>query len=108
MRFGVHCRLWTKAWTSADLDLLDHAKELGFAALEISLGNLESIEPSKIRTRAEKVGIEVISALGLSKEYALATPDAVTRRRTVEFLKTARQRLDGADSRPEYGLAAGE
>jgi D-psicose/D-tagatose/L-ribulose 3-epimerase len=89
MRFGVHCRLWTRAWTSADLDLLEHAKELGFAALEISLGNLENIEPPKIRARAEKVGIEVISALGLSREYALETPDADTRRRTVEFLKTA-------------------
>ncbi len=89
MRFGVHCRLWTRAWTSADLDLLDHAKEMGFAALEISLGNLKSIEPPKIRTRAEKVGIEVISALGLSREYALATPNAETRRRTVEFLKAA-------------------
>lgn len=93
MRFGVHCRLWTKAWTSADLDLLDHAKELGFAALEISLGNLKNIDPPKIRMRAEKVGIEVISALGLSKEYALATPDADTRWRTVEFLKTAVSQL---------------
>ncbi len=89
MRFGVHCRLWTKAWTSADLDLLDHAKELGFAALEISLGNLDHIDPPKIRTRAEKVGIEVVSALGLSREYALATADADTRRRTVEFLTAA-------------------
>ncbi len=89
MRFGVHCRLWTKAWTSADLDMLDHAKGLGFAALEISLGNLANIEPPKIRARAEKVGIEVISALGLPKEYSLATPEADTRRRTVEFLKTA-------------------
>ncbi len=89
MQFGVHCRLWTKFWTTADLDMLDHAKEIGFSALEISLGNLAHIEPAKIRARAEKVGIEVISALALSKEYDLVSGEAATRRRSVEFLKAA-------------------
>lgn len=89
MRFGVHCRLWTTGWTSADLDLLDHARELGFAALEINLGNLANIDPPKIRARAEKVNIEVIGAMSLSKDHALATPDRDARQQSIEYLKAA-------------------
>ena len=93
MRFGVHCRLWTTGWTNADLHLLDHAKELGFSALEISMGNLDNIDPPSIRARAEKAGIEIIGAMALGKDHALATPDREMRRRSIEYLKAAAQAL---------------
>ena len=89
MRFGVHCRLWTTGWTNNDLDLIDHAKELGFSAFEVSMVNLDAIDPHKIRTRAEKTGMEIVGTISLRSDYALATPDQATRARTVEFLKTA-------------------
>ena len=89
MRFGVHCRLWTTGWTNADLHLLDHARQLGFSALEINMGNLANIDPPRIRARAEKVGIEVIGAMALSKDHELATPDPAARRRSIEYLKAA-------------------
>ncbi|MBI4574352.1 MAG: hypothetical protein HY713_13835 [candidate division NC10 bacterium] len=34
MRLGIHCRLWTTGWSSANLDLIDHAKALGFSVFE--------------------------------------------------------------------------
>lgn len=89
MRFGVHCRLWTTGWTNADLDLIDHAKALGYSAFEISLLNLDGIDPSRIRQRAEAAGIEAVGTIGLAQDKALATPDRVLRERTVAHLKAA-------------------
>ncbi len=89
MRFGVHCRLWTTGWSNADLDLIDHAKALGYSAFEISLLNLDGIDPSRIRQRAEATDIQVVGTIGLAQDKALATPDRGLRERTAAYLKAA-------------------
>jgi len=89
MRFGVHCRLWTTGWTSANLDLIDRAKALGFDVFEISLLNLAAVDPVAIRRRAEAAEIAIIGTMGLPKDKGLATPDPAVRRDTVTFLKAA-------------------
>lgn len=89
MRFGVHSRLWTTAWSNTDLDLIDHAKALGYSVLEISLLNLAGIDAPAIRRRAERAGIELIATTGLTPDKSLATPDRAMRERTVAYLKAA-------------------
>ena len=92
MRFGVHCRLWTAGWTSANLDLIDRAKGLGFDVFEISLLNLAAVDPVAIRRRAEAAGIDILGTMGLPKDRTLATPDRAVREQTVAFLKAAVER----------------
>jgi D-psicose/D-tagatose/L-ribulose 3-epimerase len=89
MRIGIHCRLWTTSWTNANLDLIDHAKALGFSVFEVSLVNLAGVDPVAIRRRAEAAGIELFGTMGLPKDKGLATPDRTVREKTVVFLKTA-------------------
>jgi len=89
MRFGVHCRLWTTGWSNANLDLIEHAKTLGFSAFEISLVNLAGIDPACIRQRAEAAGIEVVGGIGLPQDKALATADQALREQTIAYLKAA-------------------
>ena len=89
MRFGVHCRLWTTGWSNANLDLIEHAKSIGFSAIEISLINLAGIDPPRIRQRAEAAGIEVAGGIGLPQDKALATPDRALREQTIAYLKAA-------------------
>ena len=89
MRFGVHCRLWTTGWNSTHLDLIDRARSLGFSIFEISLLNLEAVDPVAIRRRAEAVGIDLIGTMGLPRDKGLATADRATREKTVAFLKAA-------------------
>lgn len=89
MRFGVHCRLWTTGWTNSDLHLIDHARGLGFSAFEISLVNLEPIDPPSIRARAESAGIEIVGTMALSKDRVLASPDSAMRARAIQHLKRA-------------------
>jgi len=92
MRFGVHCRLWTTGWTSANLDLIDRARALGFDVFEIPLLNLAAVEPVAIRRRAEAAGIAIIGTMGLPRDKGLATADAAVRQDTVAFLKAAAER----------------
>ncbi len=89
MRFGVHCRLWTVGWSHADLDLLDRARGFGFSVFEVGLINLPAVDPTAIRRRAESVGIDLITTIGLPKDMGLATPDRSVRSHTVSFLKAA-------------------
>lgn len=104
MRYGVHCRLWTTGWTNANLDLIDHAKALGYSAFEISLLNLNGIDPSRIRQRAEASDIEVVGAVGQAQDKALATPDRVLRERTVAYLKAAVEAVREMGSRLLGGM----
>ena len=89
MRFGVHSRLWTTAWSNANLDLIDRAKALGYSVLEISLLNLAGVDARAIRKRAEGAGLEVIATTGLTPDKSLATADRAMRQRTVVYLKAA-------------------
>lgn len=89
MRFGIHCRLWTTGWSNANLDLIDHARALGFSVFEVTLVNLAAVDPVAIRRRAETTGMELYGTMGLPKDKGLATTDRATREQTVAFLKAA-------------------
>lgn len=89
MRFGIHCRLWTTGWSNANIDLIDHARALGFSVFEVTLVNLAAVDPVAIRRRAEAAGMELYGTMGLPKDKGLATPDRATREQTVAFLKAA-------------------
>ena len=89
MRFGVHCRLWTTGWSNANIDLIDHARALGFSVFEVTLVNLAAVDPVAVRRRAEAAGMELYGTMGLPKDKGLATEDRATREQTVAFLKVA-------------------
>jgi D-psicose/D-tagatose/L-ribulose 3-epimerase len=89
MRFGIHCRLWTTGWSNANLDLIDHARALGFSVFEVTLVNLAAVDPVAIRRRAEAAGMELYGTMGLPKDKGLVTTDRATREQTVAFLKAA-------------------
>jgi D-psicose/D-tagatose/L-ribulose 3-epimerase len=89
MRFGIHCRLWTTGWSKANIDLIDHARALGFSVFEVTLVNLAAVDPVAIRRRAEATGMELYGTMGLSKDKGLATTDRATREQTLAFLKAA-------------------
>jgi D-psicose/D-tagatose/L-ribulose 3-epimerase len=93
MRFGIHYRLWSRAWSDADLDLIPRARDLGYSAFEITVSNLAQINANAIRQRAEAAGMEIVATLSLAKDRALATPDPAVRRQGIAFLGAAVERV---------------
>lgn len=107
MRFGIHARLWTRAWSDADLDLIPHARALGYSVLEIPMGDLSGINATAIRRRAEAAGIEIVATLALGANRPLATPDPAARQQAVAMLRAAVERVRALNGRLLVGMLYG-
>jgi hypothetical protein len=107
MRFGIHYRLWSPAWSDADLDLIPRARDLGYSAFEITVSNLAQINANAIRQRAEAAGMEIVATLSLAKDRALATPDPAVRRQAIAFLGAAVERVREMNCRLLVGMLYG-
>jgi D-psicose/D-tagatose/L-ribulose 3-epimerase len=67
LTYAVHAYAWTNSWSNATLDILDHAKELGFDLVEVPLMEIEKVDPAAIKARAEKVGIKLCTSTAVSE-----------------------------------------
>ena len=77
LRYVVHAYAWTSSWSNDDLGLIDHSVELGLDGIEIPLMELDAVDPSAIRERAEAAGAAVVTSVGLneSTDPTSADPD---------------------------------
>lgn len=64
MKFGAHIYLWVERWSDSTLWLLDRARELGLACIEIACGDDISIDVQRTRRHAQASGIELILSPG--------------------------------------------
>ena len=53
LRYAVHAYAWTTSWSNATLDLIDHAKALGFDLIEIPLMEIDKVDPVAIKQRLQ-------------------------------------------------------
>jgi D-psicose/D-tagatose/L-ribulose 3-epimerase len=58
MRYGASTFVWVSPFSDKALDLVDRVKEFGCDLIEICIED-STIDPSAIRPRAERVGIDV-------------------------------------------------
>jgi D-psicose/D-tagatose/L-ribulose 3-epimerase len=64
-KFGAHIFLWIERWTDdGAARLLDRARGLGLAALEIAVGDDVSIDAAALRRRAEAAGMRIVLSPG--------------------------------------------
>jgi D-psicose/D-tagatose/L-ribulose 3-epimerase len=86
MRYAVHAYAWTSSWSNADLDLIDHAASLGLDAFEIPLMELDAVDPSAIRERAEAAGVEVLTSVVCPEDAEPSSEDERVREAGLDFL----------------------
>jgi D-psicose/D-tagatose/L-ribulose 3-epimerase len=67
LRYVVHAYAWTSSWSNDDLGLIDRAVELGLDGIEIPLMELDAVDPSAIRARAEGAGAALVTSVGLNE-----------------------------------------
>lgn len=87
LRYAVHAYAWTTSWSNATLDLIDHAKALGFDLIEIPLMEIDKVDPVAIKKRLQTVDLGVITSVACSETTDLTGEDEATRKAGVEYLK---------------------
>lgn len=87
LRYSVHAYAWTTSWSNETLNLINHAKSLGFDLIEIPLMEIEKVDPAAIKRRAEEVNIGVITSVACSEPRDLTADSEAVRKHGVEYLK---------------------
>ena len=86
-KYGLELLLWTGSFTKDDMNLIGHAKELGFDGVEILINHPEQfpIEETKKALKEHDMGVNF--AVVLNDETNTISPDADVRRNGLDFLK---------------------
>jgi D-psicose/D-tagatose/L-ribulose 3-epimerase len=87
MKFGIHSLLFSETFTARDLPLLDKAKELGFDAVDIVPFDLDNFPASRVRQRAEDLGLEIIIEIGMPAHANIISPEPSIRAAGVDLSK---------------------
>ncbi len=86
-RFGVDSLIWTEEFTRKDLPLIEKAKALGFAAMDINISHPERFPTTAVKDKVREIGIEVVTSIGMPANANLISPDAAVRRHAVDTLR---------------------
>jgi D-psicose/D-tagatose/L-ribulose 3-epimerase len=86
-KFGVDSLIWTEEFTEKDLPLIDKAKTLGFEVIDINVSHPERFPIKEVKDRIKKVGIEVVTTIGLPAASNPISPLPEVRRHALETLK---------------------
>jgi D-psicose/D-tagatose/L-ribulose 3-epimerase len=86
-KFGVASLIWTEDFTKKDLPLLEKAKSLGFDVLDINIAHPERFPTEAARDEIKKVGINVVTTIGMPQDSNIIHPDPAVRKQGVKTLK---------------------
>jgi D-psicose/D-tagatose/L-ribulose 3-epimerase len=79
--------LFRETFTEKDLPLLDHAKKMGFDAVEIIPFDVDNFPAGKVKAAAADLGLVINTGFGMPLEYNIISPDPAVRKAGVEFSK---------------------
>ena len=106
-KVGIYYAYWTHNWDADFVPFVSKVKKLGFDVLEVNSGtvaNMNAAERDRLRSAAEKHGIELTACIGLPKKFDLASPVASTRKRGIAFLKKQAKALAATGIRELGGI----
>ena len=86
-KIGVDSFIWSENFSEKDIWIIPKAKELGFAAIDISISHPESFPTEKVLNEVKKTGIEAVTTHTLQKGTNIISPDPKVRKKGVEMLK---------------------
>ena len=89
-KIGIYYAYWTHNWDVDFVPFVGKVKRLGFDILEVNSGtvtNMSNVERDRLKSAAQKAGIELTFCIGLTRDYDLASEDVSVRQKGIEFLK---------------------
>ena len=87
---GIHYGYWTQYWDSDPLQFVKRARKCGFDILEINapkVARMSDSERDALKGAAADAGLGLTYSIGMTSDMDLASEDAATRRKGVDFLK---------------------
>ena len=87
MIFGIHSLLFRETFVEKDLPLLEHARNLGFDAVEIIPFDPDHFPAAKVKSAAADLGLVINTGYGMPQQYNIISRDPAVRRAGVEFSK---------------------
>ena len=88
MKIGMNLLLWTGAVTAEHFPLLGKLKAAGFDGVELPIFAGTPADYKPIRAELDKQGLKCTTVTILTKETNAISPDATTRQKASEWLKT--------------------
>lgn len=88
-KVGIYYAYWTHEWDVDFNPFVDKAADLGFDILEVNGGTVGQMSKEERKTlvdHAKTRGIELSYCIGIPKEFDVASENAETRRRGVDYL----------------------
>jgi D-psicose/D-tagatose/L-ribulose 3-epimerase len=87
LKLSLHALAWTPIWSNDSLHLIDHAKELGFDAIEIPLIVASTVDAAATKARAAAAGIEIVCGCVCTSVADPTGEDEETRNNAREYLR---------------------
>ncbi|RKX96009.1 MAG: sugar phosphate isomerase/epimerase [Spirochaetes bacterium] len=98
-KYGLELLLWTDNFTKDRLDLIPHAKELGFDGVEILINHPDEFPIEETKRTLEEHDMGINFAVVLDKDTNSISPDEDVRKNALKFMKKC---IDVA-----YGVSGG-
>lgn len=93
--FGVHPFVWTTSWSQSTVHLIEHARDLGFGALDIPCRTLTAEDVGQTKAKLDAEGMRAVAVAGVSTPYDLTSDDEAVRQWTLDYLKRVVQNARG-------------
>ena len=109
-KIGIFYAYWCHDWAADFTKYIPRAASLGFDTIELNsspITEMSDMEKDKIKACAEKVGIEISFCTGLTSDYDIASDDAVTREKGINFLKKKARMMKYMNAKKVSGILYG-
>lgn len=87
VKIGIHQHVFTSKFNSENLDILDYIRNVGFDSMDINLRSTDIKFASKLRKRAEKLGLFLTGGGSLTGDKEIVSQDKQKRKEAIEYMK---------------------
>lgn len=88
MKYGASTFIWVSPFSNKTLDLIQHAKDIGFDLLEICVEDVDTIDVAAIKKASEKAGIGILICGAFGPERDISSEDKNIRKLGIQYIKT--------------------
>ncbi|HEY1793577.1 MAG TPA: sugar phosphate isomerase/epimerase [Opitutaceae bacterium] len=106
-KIGIYYAYWTRNWDADFVPFVARVKRLGFDVLEVNAGTVAEMPRrgrDRLKSAAERAGIELTYCVGLRHEFDLASPTASIRRAGIAYLKRIAEAVHYMGNRQVGGI----